>query len=157
MEFDRGYTSDRGLDLLAAIKQSSADAELRANTGNQPSATMLQQQQQQQGGSSSALQQQHRRSGSVSGSGPVMIDQASLRKLNETVPAATLRELGIEEGDSLFVRSSYAYDHVDSGAGVQDLGEEVSAHVDLRSTCVIFDQICKHFVRYEQCVVCVSA
>jgi hypothetical protein len=45
------------------------------------------------------------------------------------VPAATLRELGIEEGDSLFVRSSYAYDHVDSGAGVQDLGEEVSTHV----------------------------
>jgi hypothetical protein len=127
MEFDRGYTCDRGLDLLAAIKQSSADAELRANTGNQPSATMLQQQQ--GGGSSSALQQQHRRSGSVSGSGPVMIDQASLRKLNETVPAATLRELGIEEGDSLFVRSSYAYDHVDSGAGVQDLGEEVSTHV----------------------------
>jgi hypothetical protein len=94
-------------------------------------------QQQQQGGSSSTLQQ-HRRSGSVSGSGPVMIDQASLRKLNETVPAATLRELGIEEGDSLFVRSSYAYDHVDSGAGVQDLGEEVSTHVKFTSNLVKF-------------------
>ena len=143
MEFDRGYTCDRGLDLLAAIKQSSADAELRANTGNTPSATMLQQQQQQ------TQQQQHRRSGSVSGgasSGPVIVDQASVRKLNETVPAATLRELGIEEGDSLFVRSSYAYDHVDAGAGVQDLGEEVRTHV----------KIFKFTQLLTQCKMCVA-
>lgn len=106
IEFDRGYTSSKGLDLLQALRESAVRAEARAaqEAADHPEPQLDE------------------------ATGSIILNTGALRAVTESMSAEAKRELGITEGNAAEVRSSYAYDHISTGtasATAVDIGDEI--------------------------------